>query len=161
MKKALVILSIFISTTLWGADVAVGLIDLDKTIPCPNGGEIVLTGGYYVVNFNITADLEFKDCKYVDDEDTITLNGTASLSGTLPTSAGNLNLTVDYKDVQFNSVSSDETMNEKCSGSFTFTGEISNGSGNVSRTGTLNCSGSGNSKMSINSLITDILHLDF
>ncbi len=160
MKKFLVILALFSATTLWGAT-GVGLINLDQSIPCPGGGEIYLQGGYSVVTLNITADLTFKNCMYVDDEDSITLNGSASITGTLPTTAGDLNLEVKFTDVQFDTKSSNETMSEKCSGDMTFTGTITNGAGKVTRTGNLNCSGTSTGQLSIDSLIKDLLYLNF
>jgi phage baseplate assembly protein gpV len=159
MKKLIVVLTLLFSSTLW-AGTSLGTMDLSQTISCPDGGEIEITGTYGVVTFDISADLTFNNCKYAKNNNTITLNGSMSLSGTLPSTAGDLNLTMTYTDLEFDSQGTNATENEKCSGSMTFKGDITNSSGTVTHSGSTSCTGSGSSSMSIENLISDILYPD-
>ncbi len=162
MKKIIFILFLLFSTSSFAAAIgSIGLINIAQSIPCGNGGDITISGIYNVDNYNISADLTFKNCTYVSDEDTVTLNGSATISGTLPVDTGNLNLSLNYTDVEVKTVSSDENMNEKCSGSLIFSGAINNGAGNITRDGTMSCTGKSTSQTTINGLINNVLNLDF
>ena len=165
MKKLLsVFLFVLMSTTfVWGGGVD-GLTtqSLDQTVSCPGGGTTDFSGTYNLLTSAIDVTLTFSDCAYSDSDESVTLNGTADVTGTLPVSAGSVDLKVTLTNLQGTTTADEGSFTETCSGNWNFKGTAdASGSIDVDRTTSTTCSGTGKLKMSLESFLSNLMHMDF
>lgn len=136
---------------------------IDQTIPCEQGGNIVLTGTYDPVTSTLDAHLQAMQCVQRDGEyDSVTISGGCQVTGALPTMPGaSVNLTVTLDGFSSTENTPDGYATFQCNGTMNIYGPIGfDYRLNLDWTSDIDCQGSGQQNIGMNDFINDLIFFD-